>query len=624
MKKITLLMAICISFSAAIAQQMKSKSLPMAKLKPEMFTDTKSTINNHATPKAGGDVLYSYDFSNTDGWTFGVLQGSNNFVVGQPTTNMTNYMGDLSSWEIGSGDPMLYVDGITFLLEGTYQITDAWVATPVLDFTGINGVVMKWNQIFKKYNGDIPYLEISTDGGMTWPTSLVLWSDLTVNEYYHEVYGLDYYQINLSSYVADESNVKIRFRWFGPDIVSGQGQYGSGYGWQIDDIEIIENYDNDMIFDNTQVHMGYTNGGYFSLIPDDQILPVFYETMITNNGMAAGSDVTITANVNSDYWIEDTVIASFVSMTSDTFLIGPFYPEETIVEYFTSLSVYADAVDDVASNNELEAPSYGLSTGVFARDFEHSTGSGPSQYTDGADGDFMGVNYWLPNDVTIHSIGIYIDARTTYGKSLVGQVLDMDNNIIVETDQFDIPNNIADTGGWVIIPFLDGTGTDLDLVAGDYTIGAEFYWAAEDTLYIGVCKAPVHYWNIETVLRIGASWYYITQLPMMRLNLEGFDEDVYSEPVSVTENNSFVSNSSIYPNPAQDFANLSFDLKETSNVQVEVYDMAGKLMMNKNLGNRLVGNNTISMDVTGMESGIYFYTITSNGYRTTNKMVIAR
>jgi hypothetical protein len=61
----------------------------------------------------------------------------------------------------------------------------------------------------------------------------------------------------------------------------------------------------------------------------------------------------------------------------------------------------------------------------------------------------------------------------------------------------------------------------------------------------------------------------------------------------------------VYPNPTSNEANLSFDLKRSSEVMYEVMDMSGKVIMSSNLGMMHEGQHVQTIDVTGLSAGMY-------------------
>lgn len=73
-----------------------------------------------------------------------------------------------------------------------------------------------------------------------------------------------------------------------------------------------------------------------------------------------------------------------------------------------------------------------------------------------------------------------------------------------------------------------------------------------------------------------------------------------------------LSSSVIYPNPAANNFSLIIDNKETENITTTIYDLSGKQVLNRNLGELPVGLNAIDFDTFGLKNGLYFMQI-SNG-----------
>lgn len=78
----------------------------------------------------------------------------------------------------------------------------------------------------------------------------------------------------------------------------------------------------------------------------------------------------------------------------------------------------------------------------------------------------------------------------------------------------------------------------------------------------------------------------------------------------------------VYPNPAQDVVNIRFDLLESAQVRVELYDMLGRLQMlglDEKLG---TGEQQQQLDLSQMSPGIYMVVIQSENARMTRKLVV--
>ncbi|MBS4060019.1 MAG: T9SS type A sorting domain-containing protein, partial [Bacteroidetes bacterium] len=93
--------------------------------------------------------------------------------------------------------------------------------------------------------------------------------------------------------------------------------------------------------------------------------------------------------------------------------------------------------------------------------------------------------------------------------------------------------------------------------------------------------------------------------------------------ISVNETiNPVNSISAAYPNPTADKINFTVNLSQASkNVEVSVHNIAGQLVSNetRSLG---TGVNTVSIDAANLRSGLYFCTISVNGYKETKKVIV--
>jgi hypothetical protein len=66
----------------------------------------------------------------------------------------------------------------------------------------------------------------------------------------------------------------------------------------------------------------------------------------------------------------------------------------------------------------------------------------------------------------------------------------------------------------------------------------------------------------------------------------------------------------MYPNPSDGVMNLKYEIPSESNAELVVYSMNGQVIYRGNLGD---GSNTETIDISKVESGLYFYTVLYNG-----------
>jgi hypothetical protein len=81
------------------------------------------------------------------------------------------------------------------------------------------------------------------------------------------------------------------------------------------------------------------------------------------------------------------------------------------------------------------------------------------------------------------------------------------------------------------------------------------------------------------------------------------------------------SNISIYPNPAHQMLNVDFSSDHTSPFQIKVLDQLGRIIINKNT-NVVQGKNTILINVSRLQKGIYYLKINGISNSSTHKFFV--
>lgn len=79
-----------------------------------------------------------------------------------------------------------------------------------------------------------------------------------------------------------------------------------------------------------------------------------------------------------------------------------------------------------------------------------------------------------------------------------------------------------------------------------------------------------------------------------------------------------------YPNPFNPQTTIKFAAAKDGNIKLNVFDVSGKLV--KSLVNQrvIVGNYSVDFDASGFSSGIYFYTLETEGFKETKKMILIK
>lgn len=91
--------------------------------------------------------------------------------------------------------------------------------------------------------------------------------------------------------------------------------------------------------------------------------------------------------------------------------------------------------------------------------------------------------------------------------------------------------------------------------------------------------------------------------------------------MGIENNESFVTEMTVYPNPSNEIVNFKFNIATAQSITIEILDMNGKLVRSANLGN-MQGQATQSLNISGMSKGNYFVKINGAKGTETRKLVI--
>ena len=79
-----------------------------------------------------------------------------------------------------------------------------------------------------------------------------------------------------------------------------------------------------------------------------------------------------------------------------------------------------------------------------------------------------------------------------------------------------------------------------------------------------------------------------------------------------------------YPNPFNPVTKINFTIPKTGKVKLSVYDILGhkiKTLLNKRM---LQGAHSIKFNAKNLPSGVYIYTLNTNDYTVSKKMILLK
>jgi len=79
-----------------------------------------------------------------------------------------------------------------------------------------------------------------------------------------------------------------------------------------------------------------------------------------------------------------------------------------------------------------------------------------------------------------------------------------------------------------------------------------------------------------------------------------------------------------YPNPFNPVTQIKFDLAKTDNVKLCVYNINGQKVAELMNGVQNAGIHTIEFDGSKLNTGVYYYTLETDGIRHTQKMILTK
>ena len=335
------------------------------------------------------------------------------------------------------------------------------------------------------------------------------------------------------------------------------------------------------------------------------------QTNVTLDVTAAGTTASSSA-ITLAYAAADTLSAAYMPSA-----LGP-----VTVEY----ALYADAVDENPENN-MASQSFEVTDLSWGRDDGVSTAAAPGEGTD----DYIAMSLFdIVEDVVIYAIDVAIMDGSEAGTSVITHLFDLfDENSLTEqyggllqsTDEFDIiegnTNAVGEVTTWYTFVFDE----PYMAAAGDW-LGAGFEHYGGSNVQYGESK----FTSDQTAFIYGPfgagsayDWYYTNEVPMVRLNLDPNAVNTISEEnVSTTGFQMYPS----FPNPTNGVTRVQFRLDRASDVNFEVRDIAGKIVYSVNMGTQAPGYNSISVDASEFASGVYTYTLSVDGERATDRLMV--
>lgn len=595
---------------------------------PTKATPLRAQPIDQGQAKAGGDAVFNEDFANglagnngVGAWTVSGADGA----LWQADTDGPN--GDFSDPSEVITSPtaangFLIFDSNLSNPGGSTTNRIGAVESPVLDLSATPNVHIEFESKLRWCCTATPthWLEVSTDGGSTWPTRFNLSSNARINEDIHvnEDIGTHRHRINLSNAIAaDPATVRIRFNHECYDCPTGA--FVSHYHWQIDDLSILESYQTDVALVKT-LYDKYPDDGdadlEYSVYPFSQLRELNMRAHIRNGAYVDATNVTLNVQVSGgggQVFSQDGTIALLPANTLDSITVNGYTPAAAPDDLMVNFTLSTDGTDSLDSDNT-NSKEFSVHPHWYALD----DGSMDGRQRNGGDPYLMGNAFWIENDAMLYAIDVCVANGSTsvpgtaLGATVGGQLLDTNLDLVELAEPIEITasNQITGLGQarWISLVFQN----PVQLIGGSsYVAALEHFGGPEVT-------TATSGWSVPQVSFIfdNGTWFWQEETPMVRMN--------FDPSVSITEADRVggVGLGQNLPNPADERTSVTFELKEASASTLEVRDLNGKLVRLDDLGNRGAGAHRVTINTADLTEGVYFYTLTAAGQRLSKRMVV--
>lgn len=191
----------------------------------------------------------------------------------------------------------------------------------------------------------------------------------------------------------------------------------------------------------------------------------------------------------------------------------------------------------------------------------------------------------------------------------------------IPTSTLDIdPNLPAFTIDSVVLNGIDGLPNGLGIVCNSHTSSQCTFLAN-----IGGCGlvegVPTESGVFELTIQVTAYVFLGAVIPI-DYPFDGYEIEIMENGVGIDENTTnHLSAEQNVPNPFTGETQINVSLRDGSDIEFRVRDMVGKTLF-ESVQRGVPGANSIKYDAQGLNSGIYLYTVESNGQSVTKRMIV--
>lgn len=124
------------------------------------------------------------------------------------------------------------------------------------------------------------------------------------------------------------------------------------------------------------------------------------------------------------------------------------------------------------------------------------------------------------------------------------------------------------------------------------------------------------------------SWYQFTDATNSWGSTATMDLFIFptvtAQTVGIKENAGNISSISLYPNPAKNDVTINYSLNTPGNVEIEIFDVTGKVVKTVSASNMQAGDHANKVDVSAFEAGVYLCSIKAEGGKSFARFVVTK
>ena len=579
--------------------------------KNNVHVNTGSTQN--AVNYSNREVFYTNTFANPSDWVFNNQAGSN------PQTWQIGTTGPTGSFLIDPIESTTASDGFALfdsdLHCGGNQVANLTLANGI-NCSAQSEVLLTFEQQYRRFF-DSTFVFVSNNNGISWvkyPVNVALGN----NDFCDGNPNLA--QVYITPTAAGQSNVKIRFQFYSPSSLNALA--GCGYSWMVDDVTLSTPSQNDVTIN--QVYAASIVSDYdMGLIPLSQADTVQSTVVLANNGSVA-QDVVLNYSIKRNGTVvysgsmPAVNVGGFTTVSTD--VISDYVPNQTgayTIDVTAAISgVDANPLDNTGSNGfEVTDNLFSAVADVAATtalDLNAAATVAPPYDTYRVGQNFFIRNATILTAFEISPARIAADAATGNVSVDIELFSSSDLAAPLALENFVVTSTHAVTPAWYTValsaPFAMDAGFYVASMGNfDDTKNFAFNVAAGDDDIGTICYGPFGAGG-------AVDWYIGWDFtPAIALN---FDASVGF----MTTDGKDVLN--VSPNPANDLLNINLNLAKASNVQIDVIDMNGKVVFNKNIKANLIAYKE-DLSLASFANGIYTVQVRSANGTSSQKVVVA-